>query len=98
MSDDLKQCLDAGNVLLLFPIMDGWSCARLEELQAEINLCYEDGCKAIMEHWGKLAVMPNNFFRPDRAAGLDAARDDAQMRLLGVCAEISSVIQYYLSE
>jgi hypothetical protein len=84
----LKECLDQGGTVQLFPLMKAWDRTRLNALLAELEKA--DGMAD--QAYGELATSIEYFFSPTRSRSLDAAR----MELVCIMAEISSVALYYL--
>lgn len=92
----LRQCLDAGSVVALFPLLSDWTADDLLALLGEIDSFYEAERKRLAEIYGGLVFKPEIFFSRKASVSLDRARDDAGMNLVACLAEIASVAMHYL--
>lgn len=84
----LRECLEQGGTVALFPLMKDWDRKRLNALLAELERADEMSDAA----YGKLATSVEYFFSQQKSKDLDAAR----MELVCVMSEICSVALYYL--
>jgi len=98
VTDRLKQCLAAGDVLALFPLLKYWPKAELVALLADTDAFYDESQAVIDKAYQELAFRPENFLSGVRSGAIDKAVEDKRMEVLAMCSEIASVAFHYLEE
>lgn len=92
-SPRLKKCLELGSVNALFPVLQDWSKAELKALVQDVDLLFDTRLEKINEKVEEISKLEG--CSPE---ALERAKQGVTISLLGVCAEISSVALYYLSD
>lgn len=96
MRELLQQCLNAGEVTALFPLLSNWSKDDLHLLMNEVDDLGKNLIQMIDEQWKEASMKPENFFNREAAKAIDEARDDAKWSIFSTCSEIASVAVFYL--
>lgn len=94
----LQKCLDAGDVLALFPLLKDWPDSELRALLDDIE-AYHRAWSELLESTQRIDAMKmENFLSAERSAQLDRLYDAARSGLLALTSEIASVAYYYLGD
>lgn len=98
MTDRLRACLDAGDVVALFPLLKDWPEVELLALIADVEAFHEESAKSLEVGHRELAFKPENFLSRARSKALDTAVKGKDMELMAMSSEIISVALFYLEE
>jgi hypothetical protein len=98
-SNRLKQTLEVGNVLALFPILKDWSTDELKALIQDAN----DLCAATQDEidkaWKCLAFQPTVLLSPNKQfQELAHVCDEGKLKVAAALSEICSVAMFYLEQ
>jgi hypothetical protein len=96
VTERLQKCIDAGEVVELFPLLKEWP---EDELKALVNYCgklHEEFMAEVGVKYKEAVFKPENFFNQTRAKALDEAKKEAFFTSLAICSEVSYVAQFYL--
>lgn len=96
LTERLKQCLEAGDVLSLFPLLATWTDEELRALVKDVEQLYQDSQSKLEEVHKRESFKLENFFNRERSKAVDQVFGEADLQVFAICAEISSVAQYYL--
>jgi len=98
MTPRLKICVEAGDVLRLFPLLKDWTEDELRALLKDIEAFHDEGTKQIEKAHETEIFKAENFLSKARSRVLDRSVDQAHLDLLAICAEIASVAMFYLGD
>jgi hypothetical protein len=98
MTERLRKCIDAGDVLALFPLLKDWPDDELVALVADVEAIGQEAESVIDANYRTEAMRVENFFSRERSAAVDQAHRDARMQVFAMASEIISVALYYLGE
>lgn len=96
MGPILEKAVAAGSIDALFPMLADWSDDDLNRLVYEADVFCEKSQELIEWAWKDLAILPQNFMNKKAAKALDDERKRAEMDVVAMCAEVSSVALYFL--
>jgi len=98
VTDRLKACFDAGDVLALFPLLKDWNTAELRALVKDVEKFHTENADALEGGYKELVFRPENFLSRSRSKALDHAATRSGMDLMAMCSEILSVAEFYLGQ
>src|SRR5271157_401402 len=100
-SERLKKCFAAGNVIALFAVLKDWPLEELKAAGEDLQLFHDvavKGIEATADKFAKKYIKQRGKVTKASTAFVAEEKDKAICKLDIVCAEIMSVIVYYMTE
>jgi len=93
---ELKRAIDAGvNGATLGPLRN-WSQEDLKRLIEQCDGFYQEFHPRLIEAYGELALLPQNFLNHKRSMELDESLDRVDFEVLAMCSEICAAAMVFL--